>query len=374
MTKRFIAEIRTPTTYPGKLFRHFARVIYAAAFTVIGLPARLFTNDGTLHLFYDLAVSPITFDFAWALTLAEHERIKRRLRRIHVVIVPGWDEGLRDEGPEYEDKVDREARRWRIGNILLPLAQLLPSATAITICASRRQALAIRLATSQAYPLGYWPIQPIAHYPGTLIQAAERGETIVQPLTAPIQAQRYVEQWLATRLDGRKLLTITLRQYGFMERRNSNIAAWVEFASGLNPAEYLVVFVPDTDTALNPPDMELAGFARFPEAALSLPLRMALYQHAWLNMMINNGPFGLCMFGDARYLMFKIITSDVPQTTEMMMQSLGFRLNQTPAFSTPYQRWVWEDDDLPVLQREFNRMRALSDAAEATAERDSEGI
>ena len=114
LTKRFIAEIRTPTTYPGKLFRHFARVIYAAAFTVIGLPARLFTNDGTLHLFYDLAVSPITFDFAWALTLAEHERIKRRLRRIHVVIVPGWDEGLRDEGPEYEDKVDREAYcPWR---------------------------------------------------------------------------------------------------------------------------------------------------------------------------------------------------------------------------------------------------------------------
>ena len=88
---------------------------------------------------------------------------------------------------------------------------------------------------------------------------------------------------------------------------------------------------------------------------------MALYERAYLNLGVNSGPMGLCWLNArSRDLTFKIITA-APQTTKASMRHYGFEIGKSLPFATPYQRWVWENDDLDVIEREFAAMAARID-------------
>jgi hypothetical protein len=169
-----------------------------------------------------------------------------------------------------------------------------------------------------------------------------------------------VDRFLADRAMGRRLVTITLREYDYMPARNSNLRAWVEFAARLDSSTYAVVFVRDTDRSFDPPPRDLAGFILFDPAAVKLGLRMALYERAYLNLGVNNGPMGLCWLNaNARYITFKILTSGAPQTTVDYMRFLGFEIDRSLPFAKPSQKWVWEDDDAEIIAREFAAMEKI---------------
>ena len=346
---------------PGKIWRSVIVIGYAGGLGAIGFALRPFTSRSTLYVFYDFQVSPVTFDICWPVTIAENIRRKRGLTDIHFVFVPGYHDGFRDETPDYEAVVDRPARRWRMSQILVPVLQLLPEITGITICQSRSEATFLRVLHGRhVYPPSYWPGLPVAHKPAHLLAPAREGLSVALPLRAPSHAMRYVKQWQAAKqYDERKLIVITLRNYAYMPERNSNIVAWARFAQGLDAREFAVVFVPDTETAMdNAPDV-LSGFQFVKAAAWNLEIRMALYEAAYLNLMVNNGPHGLCMFNErCRYVMFKILTETAPQTTREYMEFLGFEIGKSPPFSTRFQRWVWEEDSLSVIEREFAAMRS----------------
>ena len=94
IVRRLAAEASQPTTAPGRLLHRLAR---NATTLAAALPRRLHAlavpkpEDAarTLFAFYDLQVSPITFDFLWFLVGADLERRRRGLEAVHVVIVPG---------------------------------------------------------------------------------------------------------------------------------------------------------------------------------------------------------------------------------------------------------------------------------------------
>ena len=86
-----------------------------------------------------------------------------------------------------------------------------------------------------------------------LFDAARRGVPVFPGLRVPEQGVRYVRDWLATRTAGRRPIVITLRQYGYAPGRNSNVAAWIEFARRLDKRRYVAVFVLDIATAMQPP-------------------------------------------------------------------------------------------------------------------------
>ncbi len=148
-----------------------------------------------------------------------------------------------------------------------------------------------------------------------------------------------------------------MRNYGYKPQRNSDLAAWTTFARGLDRDRYFVVFVPDLDQCLDGLPDALAGATVFAEAAWALGLRMALYEHAFLNLGINHGPMGLCWLNArTRYITFKLLTQSVPQTTVDYMRSLGFEPGRSLPFATAWQRWVWEEDSCEVIAREFAAM------------------
>jgi len=366
LAARLAEELRTPSTRPGLWLRTVNAAALNVGARVFAAPVRLFTAPGrTLYLFYDLEVSPITFDFCFALAGAELERRRLDLDRIRVVVVPGRLDGLRRERADYEEKVDKANRRWRVHNILIPLCRLVPTVEGVTLAASRGEASALRaLFARRVWPTGYWPVLPVAHRPNDVLDAARAGR-IVRPFQATERARTHVAKWIASRVgDGKRIVSVTLRSYDYMPARNSDIVAWTTFAREIAEEGFHPVFVPDTDAAFDPPPRELEGLTVFGEAAWNLELRMALFEASWLNMMINNGPFGPAAFSRVRYLMFKILTPSAIMTTAAYMRTLGYDLNRTPQFAAPFQKWVWEDDALETIRREFQAMRRLIEEAE----------
>ena len=351
---------RTPLTPTGRtvhagLRRMLGLVFEATRAIRRGLGNTPPADKNTLYAFYDLQVAPISYDVSWFAATADRARRRMGLSRLHFVIVPGIKDGLREERKAYESAVDASARLWRLHNIVLPIFTLVPSFAGLNILPSRDAAGALRAAAGgRVYPAHYEPGLPVAHWPSELLtEPCDPGEEIGVLRSSP-QGLRYVERWLASRLGGRRLVTITIRDYNFMPARNSDLEAWTSFARRLDAARYLPVFVLDTERTLDPLPDSLAGFEVFREASWNVGLRMALYESSHANLGVNNGPLSLCTLNAKTcVLIFKMVTSNAPQATEELLATLGYRIGGQIPFATPYQRLVWEDDLLEVIEREF---------------------
>lgn len=360
------SEISAELRHRGRLAPRVRRV--AEVGVKVGIPALahaavapLLARRRDVYVFYDLAVSPVTFDVCWAIVIGETLRRERGLDGVRLVVVPGRAEGFRREDPAYETTVDLAERRRRIDAVIVPAAQLLPSLREVRVCRGRGEALWLRTArAAHAYPELYWPGIPEAHRPGELLDRARAGRTVPLPFRPPAGADARARSFLDPIARGRRVVTVTLRQYDYNPSRNSDIAEWAAFAGSLDQRQWCLVVVPDTARADAPPEPALERFAHCAEAARDLPFRAALYRRAYLNLMVNNGPHGICMFDEnCAYLMFKILTPSAPQTTEQFMRELGFTIGEDPPFARPWQRWIWQDDRRDIIRGEFDRMCAV---------------
>jgi hypothetical protein len=372
--RRISSEFVLPTTKPGKVVHASVQRMLTTSFFPLRVFRRTFLDatpiaSNTLYAFYDLKVEPITFDFLWFLAGADLARRVNGLMRVHVVIVPGPEDGVREEDPAYEAVVDRDARRWRILNILVNSTALLPTCSGFTLAGSRKEAAGILSAAGgMHYPSSYESIMPSAHHPNDCLIPSRTGVRPIGVLRATPQGLRYVDQFIANFSEGRRLITITIRDYAYGGDRNSMLSAWSTFAKGLNPAVWWPVFVLDTERTLDPIPAVIAGFRMLPEASWNVSLRMALYQRAWLNLGVNNGPMALSWLNDqSRYLTFKMATPTVSQTTVAFNRSRGFEPDESLPFATVFQRWVWEDDTVDVIQREFQEMVGRIEGTETKA-------
>ncbi len=314
----------------------------------------------TLLAFYDLKVAPATFDFLWFLAGADLRRRVVGADNVHVVIVPGPHKGVRRETDDYESVIASDARRLRVFNIIVPAVALLPSASGLTLAGTRAEAARIRDMATHVYPQEYEPSLPTYGLPSDALEHSRGGETEIAVLRAQQTALDAIDRWLAPRLNCRRLVVVTVRLYEYMEARNSSVAEWAAFVRGLNRDEWLPVIVPDTNQTLDLPHSDLEGIEVFGEAAWNLPLRMALYQRAYLNLGVNGGPMGLCWLNsETRYITFRMLTPSVPQTTPEHMRSLGSEPGQSLPFATSFQRWLWDEPDkAAVIRRQFDIMVA----------------
>lgn len=362
LLQRIFRELRAPETTLGIRLRPISHLLYA---TFVD-PLRKLTSSvdhdlvakDAFVLFYDLDVSPITFDILYPLATAEIKRRKLGLSSLHVVIVPGHQDGLREEMATYDTYVDAENRRSRIHRILYAACTLLPSCKGITLAPTREHAERIRAASQgRFYPSAYHTALPIAHRISDTLESL-RQVTSPEIFAAPVQALRQIDRWISETAKARRIICITLRGYGYNSARDSDIPSWLTFAKSLDPERYFPVFVPDTEYALNAGDLD--GFTMFPIAAFDLHLRAALYQRAWLNMGVSGGPMGVCWFlHECRYAMLKIRVPEVYVTSDEYFHANGFTIGESLPGARPWQRWVWKNDDSPTLIETFQQLEKL---------------
>jgi hypothetical protein len=363
ITKRLAAEASDPTTRPGQALHFLARRTFSAAALIPRqLRRSLYGQNAqareTLYAFYDLKVSPITFDFLWFLAGAELHRRRLGLNHVHVVIVPGPHEGGRRERDDYEQVVDPVERRARVFNVLMQACPLLPSCTGVTLASSRAEAAVLQtMVASHLFPAGYETALPVFSGSRTCLQAVAGGDGPVPVLRATPERLADIERWAARQAGNRRIVTITLRSYSYMPARNSNPAAWAAFARSLDPDRYWPVIVPDLEEAVEGLPPEFEGLFRFPEAAWHVGLRMALYERAYLNIGVNTGPMGLCWLNErTRYATLKMKAEGVPQMTPDNYRALGFAPGEQLPFATPVQKLVWADDTPETIKATFDEM------------------
>ena len=309
-----------------------------------------------LYAFYDLQVSPATFDIVVFLVLAELARREEGLRYLHVVIVPGTNEGFR---PDAFTPYDTASKSWRLRNVLVPCCWLIPSCMNVTVCVSRREAKSLRASLAKwVFPEGYAVGSPKPYYSWIHVADAVQNKGAQIPSIEPSPtAQGYVRDWIRCRCGGRKVVTITLRECAYEQERNSNLKDWAAFACSLDKTVYCPVIIRDIDAVFEPVSSEMEGMLLFPEAVWNIELRAALCQLSYLNLSVASGPFVLSMMNqNARGLLFKILVPSCGATSEKHLRAIGMEPGSQPLGLTSLQRWVWEDDRLEAIQAAFKEM------------------
>jgi hypothetical protein len=360
--QRLRREVVVPSTPATETVRDGLATVHGWMRKPKGAPKGPF-NDDLLPAVYDLDVNPITFDFSWFLVGAEMAARRAGKPGFRLILVPGTRDGLREEIAEYDRLVDATHRRWLVDNLLLPLARLSPACRAIVIGASREEA-EMHLATAKAvYPPHYSTLFPRAFDYADFVKTADRPGCF-SGLKAPLQGRRYLKDWLDRHVGGRRLITASLRNYNYQPSRNSDLTAWSHFLRNLDPSLYAPVIVPDTNQAF----AQMAEFVDMPamgEAAWNIGLRMALYEMAYANLFVNNGPATLAQLNPAcNYLFTKIIVPDCEQASEHFLRERGFIPGESPRFATATQIWWWHDDTVENLDWGF---RTLVERIEAGA-------
>jgi hypothetical protein len=144
-------------------------------------------------------------------------------------------------------------------------------------------------------------------------------------------------------------VTITLRESALQPCRNSNMDAWLKFASYLKNKGENVIFVRDTAKA----GYAIDGFDTFPAGSIDLHWRMALYEIAKMNLFVSNGPATLGYFSDFPWLTFVPMADDAcdyePLTPKFWREQVGIEMGEQLPWSRPNQRIVWKADDYANL-------------------------
>ena len=186
---------------------------------------------------YDLTKLPTTFDFAaWCVIARTHG-----CDHVHFVI----------DGDIAHWKYSKEIAWARFGTILVPMCAL----------AGMSYSVGARVDGEQ-FPYTHGSVERMYLESGRI-------EKLKSVATYP----------------GSGHVTITLRDSFRNKYRNSNKAAWEQFARYLSERGEHVMVIPECEFA-----------------PMDLHTRMALYASAKMNLGVANGPMALCVFSDAPYI------------------------------------------------------------------------
>ena len=318
-----------------------------------------------LSAFYDLKVSPATFDIFEFLYQAEIERIHNGNDALDIFIVGNdANDGFREENTVTKSSGDLN---WRLRNIVLPAGTLLPSVRRTVHVNDRDEIVNSIPKLDQIFPRDYTPKSPIASYlPSEMLVALYSGKKL-GTFRAPPAAVKAAQDWIDSHANGLKPIVITIRHSSSHSWRNSNESEWKRFIDWLDKDRFFPIVIKDTETIFDNAGSIFDVYPTFDIGALNLQLRLAMYECAYLNMMLSSGPGTLCFLDDkTRAVRFKMLA---PNDQTSNYASRGFEWGMQWPNSTPYQKSIWEEDRFEVIVREFEAMIAVIEGKAPAEER-----
>jgi len=274
-----------------------------------------------LTAYYDLAVSPPTYDFVSFLLHAEMRRLDACEDSVEIRVLPGPNGGFREDRLPPQDIPTRCMMR---DAIVAPMSDLLPSCAGCTVQSDRANGAARSFGhNAKCYGLGY------------MVRAAQAN---CYPLQSPHKVPG-------------EYVTITLRECAYHPTRNSNLAEWRAVARHLRAEGHSVVIVRDTERAHEP----LEDLTTSPRAAVDVLYRAALYAGASLNLFVSNGPAWLSLFLGAPTAIFKLLAPGVKMARPETFARVGLPVGSPWPNLRLRQHVSWADDNakdiLPVAER-----------------------
>ena len=294
----------------------------------------------TLFCFYDMAVSPCSYDFFTFLYSAEICRVRRGLSNIKLIFVHG------PEGKYRKDNIRTfEQNEIFFNNVIIPGTSVLPSCESFMW--DERQGISFQsLAAHNIFPRGYTLNQPTAEYVANELVASLFRKDPPGFLEAPSYARKIAEQITNSRAGSAPYVTLTVRE---IERDNANNTrtinydVWSDAITKLKERGIETIVVRDTSHAFCP--ALFPNTLEAPEASVHLPTRLALYENALLNFTKNNGPGVLQLYSKARSMIFNSFDDDVIALSRKWYSSnYGMCHGDQYPMTTKSTKVIWDNE------------------------------
>jgi len=311
-------------------------------------PAHADGNVDRLLFVYDTLNSPVTFDFLHYLYQAEWTRVKEGKACIDIVLVTRGDLTTSRE-KVYISAVGRDNINWRLTNLVMPLTRLFASVGRVYLV-DHPEAFEIVRRYQHVHPEGYGYANP-----RSAVCRLDAPDFTHSPSLAISETARAVVEAYFSGLQQRRLVTITLRSYGYIPARNSNIGSWVRFAQQLDSSKFRVVFVPDASSQGVTTFQELSDVEVFDAACWNVEIRAALYRRAWMNMGVVSGPLTISCLLDNVLTLAIDRSKDYPgDYADGIRSNTGLIPGEKPAFYSDSCHFFPGRDDDETILRIFN--------------------
>ncbi|KZN65104.1 hypothetical protein N473_00625 [Pseudoalteromonas luteoviolacea CPMOR-1] len=312
-------------------------------------------TNSTLYAIYDLAYNLPCFDVITFIILAEQERIKQNKQYIQFIVLPSWNDS--DAGVNVFHTNDDT--QWRLEKVVKPMFSCLPSCISVEQPLNRNQIEVYKALNVATHPDNYFKNnrQPAGDF--KVLKSLVEEKANLSVLAPPKQAQQIIADYIRHYAQGKKLVTLTLREYDANpEYRNSNLPDWLRFAQTLQDKGFFPLIIRDTYAMGQPLPAEFNHLPTYPAAAIDVHLRLALYQSAYINMGIENGPlYAISYLKGARSIIFRRQSNDIPNLSDRTNQNFFFKVGENHFFNdNQFQINAWMDDSLENLLTQFQQL------------------
>ena len=322
-------------------------------------------QDDILYAFYDLGTSALDFGVVVFLSIAEEERIRLGIKNLCLVVVPETDNDLQKRKNNIlatkENRSERSIQQeweWRLRNIIMPSISSLGPHCQIKVFSSRKEAYYFEnFFVRFIFPVKYSMSNPtsvnINYKNTTLSYLIKEFQKTTPSIKSSPRAIQYVSEWIKLKANGRKVITITLRENIRKPERNSRLKEWADFARSIDNNIFFPVILRDTDESLRSPPQELDGLTVFHQPVWNIELRSALYELSYLNLYKDNGPCCFCILNrNVRYLNFHSMIDSVIDN----WKDEGMHFGASYPWSNQFQKIVWKEDYCNNIKQEFDVM------------------
>jgi hypothetical protein len=309
-------------------------------------------NEQVLHAFYDLGTSPLTYDSAIFMVVANAHALHGGKAGFQLYVVPADSrDGFRAQSPK-DLLLPGQRKHLRLERIILAIGGMFPRCASIRLLASRADAFKIRsgLEPNEMFPPHFDAGVPV--YDSAYLLRIHKIGWPVQSMVPPEDAMT----WARRKKRRGKLAVITLRQSDMQPGRNSKLPEWEKVREFLEGRGYRVVTVPDTDALLTEHHGPWSGEIS-EGASVNLLKRAALYEVADLNLMVSGGFATLAMLNPrVRFVVCSMIHMEYETTRPEWLEKVGFAPDRDPPWFRPYQHILWKPDTFENLRPEIEKL------------------
>jgi hypothetical protein len=305
-----------------------------------------------LFAVYDLNTQLPGYNLVQFLLCVEHYCIKNGYKSFTLVVIP------KELNSALEEKVlgesnDPDTNNHHSISFLSTLAILSPSCDGF-LSFGTRQAARKFIANANVFPEGFG-LSVANKFDAKLTQILVEEGTFCQ-FSSPNHIAALMSQWRPLNYEDAQIITITLRQSKIDPAGNSNISAWIRFAEYVQTLGYEPVIIPDDDQSFGGNDLFLKFIEVGIAATNNIGIRLHLYQKAFVNFYVPNGPELLAVYStNINYICMKswangssVLPSGV--NDYKWIDPVALR----PYWGSELQMWNGDDDTFDNIKKHFD--------------------
>ncbi len=241
-----------------------------------------------------------------------------------------------------EKSYGKKERNWRLWNLLMSMISIDPFIRNLSI--SRDPLGEI---SSNSFPENYHPrLNYLSPYsPKITTELFIKGGDVKYCYSSP-QAKDYVKHLITEK----EYVTLTPRIATWDSTRDSNLDAWYSFYRNLTNLGHKVFLIPDQDDFLTNRFIYRYDWPVIGEVAMSLDLKLSVYEGARANIVAAGGNIGCLLFSEAPFSIINMIHEQSQVANEAYLRRVGYEVGSQFPWFRDSQRIVWTGDSKEELR------------------------